>query len=235
MKKLKMKRVFLIIILPIFVALITGGIIAVFAINAYVDHYSINNIYPDTSSTYDQFSEEGQNFQAGMILGAKINASGVMSDMLSDRVKTALNFYKLGIFEKFLISGDHGKSDYDEVNPVKNYLLAQGVPPEDIFMDHAGFDTYDSLYRAKQIFKVESLLIFTQEFHLPRAIYICKNMEIECKGIISDRQKYITIQSNERREVLAKIKAFADVLFKSSPVFLGETIPITGDSIASWD
>ena len=136
---------------------------------------------------------------------------------------------------KILVSGDHGTVEYDEVNTVKAYLLENGVQPENIFLDHAGFDTYDSIYRAKEIFEVESVVIVTQEFHLPRAVYIGNSLGIETHGYIADRQPYVAAIWNSFRESLARIKAFLNVTLNSKPKYLGEPIPITGDGTLSWD
>jgi len=102
-------------------------------------------------------------------------------------------------------------------------------------MDHAGFDTYDSVYRAKEIFEVESMIIFTQEFHLPRAVYIAKKLDMESYGVISDKHIYVAAIYNDLREVLARVKAFGDITFKNKPKFLGDIIPINGNSLESWD
>lgn len=173
--------------------------------------------------------------QAALILGSRVYASGQMSDVLLDRVIKGLELYKNGKVKKLLISGDHGKKEYDEVNTVKDYLLKNGVPGADIFLDHAGFDTYDSIYRARDIFEIKSLIIVTQKFHLPRALYIGNALGIETYGYIADRQPYLAATWNEIRESLARFKAFLNVIFYSEPKYLGDHIPITGDSKLSWD
>lgn len=173
--------------------------------------------------------------QAALILGSRVYSSGQMSDVLLDRVIRGLELYKNGNVKKLLISGDHGQKEYDEVNTVKDYLLKNGVPGADIFLDHAGFDTYDSLYRARDIFEIKSLIIVTQKFHLPRALYIGNALGIETYGYIADRQPYLAAEWNKIRESLARFKAFLNVTLRSKPKFLGDHIPITGDSKLSWD
>lgn len=173
--------------------------------------------------------------QAMLILGSRVYENGNMSAILKDRVDTGLLVYQKGKASKILISGDHGRTTYDEVNTIKDYLLAHGVPAEDIFLDHAGFDTYDSLYRAKAIFKVKSLIIITQQFHLPRALYLGHALGLEVYGFASDLQRYQSDLYNNLREIPARTKAFLDITFNSSPKFLGSTIPIDGDSKLSWD
>lgn len=195
--------------------------------NKVVSSYSEGNIF--------DINDELPQVQAIMILGSRVYANGKMSDILKDRVDTAIRIYKRGDAPKILMSGDNGQETYDEVNTVRTYLIAQGIPAEDIFLDHAGFDTYDSMYRARDIFKVNSLLISTQDFHLPRAIYLAQNLGIEAYGVSADRHEYIGVARSEFREKLARVKAWFNIVLKSQPKYLGEEIPITGDGRATWD
>lgn len=173
--------------------------------------------------------------QAVMILGSKVYSSGKLSDILLDRTLTAMEVYKSGKADKILVSGDHGTNEYDEVNTVKQYLLKNQVPEDDIFLDHAGFDTFDSLYRAKHIFLIESLIVSTQEFHQPRAVFIGNSLGIKTTGIISDRQPYVKSAYFQNREKLAQVKALLNVIFQSKSRYGGESIPITGDGRKTWD
>lgn len=173
--------------------------------------------------------------QAVLVLGARVWENGEMSDIFKDRVQTAIDLYKSDKVEKILVSGDHGRKEYDEVNAAKKFLLEKGISPDDIFLDHAGFDTYDSLYRAKEVFKAESLIISTQDFHLPRALYIAEKLGIDACGVSSDLHRYKGEQQRETREKLAKIKAWLDVTFMAKPKFLGEPIPLSGKGQNSWD
>lgn len=193
------------------------------------------HILNTSSSFVFEANENIASKQTVLILGARVYNDGRMSDILKDRVLTALELYNTKKVEKFLVSGDHGRIGYDEVNTIKAYLLENGVKPEDIFLDHAGFDTYDSIYRAKEIFQVKSLIIVTQRFHLPRAVYIAKSLHVDAIGVIADRHIYIMENYNQLRESLARVKAFVDVTIHSKPKFLGKPIPITGDSKLSWD
>lgn len=174
-------------------------------------------------------------FPVALVLGAKVYNDGRMSDMFKDRVDTALLLYKARRIKKILISGDHGGKNYDEVSTAKNYLLDNDVLPEDIFLDHAGFDTYDSIYRARDIFQASELLIVTQNFHLPRAIYIAKNLGLDAYGISADLHQYQGIEKSRLREKFACIKAWLEIALKSNPRFLGEEISILGDGRKSWD
>lgn len=181
----------------------------------------------------DTFNVEKK--QTALVLGARVWSSGQMSDIFADRAKVAIDLYKNGKVEKILVSGDHGREEYDEVNAAKEFLLQNEIQGEDIFLDHAGFDTYDSLYRARDIFQVESLIVVTQDFHLPRALYLARKLNIDALGVSADLQTYIGADRREAREKLARIKAWLNIVFKSKPKFLGEAIPITGDSQKSWD
>lgn len=173
--------------------------------------------------------------QVGLILGAKVYSDGRLSQMMQDRADTAIGLYKSGKVEKLLMSGDHGTVGYDEVNTVKEYLLNKGVKPEDLFLDHAGFDTYDSVYRARDVFRVKSMTIVTQKFHLPRAVYLARALGMEANGIVADQREYLGMFWNESREMVARSKAFLDILTGAKPKFLGDEIPIEGDSRLSWD
>lgn len=207
--------------------LILCGIFFVIFVNFYILKQSNKYIFENVKDVPET--------QAALILGSRVYSSGKMSDVLLDRVIKGLELYQNGKVKKLLISGDHGTKEYDEVNTVKDYLLKNGVLGADIFLDHAGFDTYDSLYRARDIFEIKSLIIATQRFHLPRALYIGNALGIETYGYVADRQLYLAATWNETRESLARFKAFLNVTFHSKPKFLGDHIPITGDSKLSWD
>ena len=202
-------------------------IFAVLAINFYINSQSKSYIFQDMNDLSEA--------EVALVLGARVYEQGIMSGMFQDRVETAFDLYDLGKVKKVLISGDHGKKNYDEVNTAKDYLLDKGVKSEDIFLDHAGFDTYDSLYRAREIFEVSSVIVVTQNFHLPRAVYIGRKLDLEIYGFSADKHLYANVDYNESREIFSKVKAFFDVSFHAKPKFLGEKIPISGDSKKSWD
>jgi vancomycin permeability regulator SanA len=173
--------------------------------------------------------------QTALVLGARVYQNGSMSPIFEDRAKVALRLYQEGKVQKILVSGDHGRKNYDEVNAAKEFFLDNGVPGEDVFLDHAGFDTYDSLYRARAVFQAESLIVCTQDFHLPRAVYIGRKLGLEVYGISADLQPYLGSQRWELRENAARVKAFVNALFKVKPKFLGPAIPLSGESSKSWD
>ena len=170
-----------------------------------------------------------------LVLGAAV-WSGKPSPMLEDRLNAAIELYKSGVSNKILVSGDHGQDNYDEVNAMKKYAIEKGVPSEDIFMDHAGFSTYESVYRAKEVFGVKSMVIVTQKYHLFRAVYISKKLGIETYGENSDSRKYMGSIERETREVLARIKDFIKVTFNNNSVkYLGDKIDITGSGDVTND
>ena len=137
-----------------------------------------------------------------------------------------------------LFSGDHGKDEYDEVNAMMAYAIELGIPESEIFLDHAGFSTYESMYRAKTIFECDELIIVTQRFHLYRAVFIARRMGIDAVGVSADQTNYRlrTDVKNQVREYLARVKDFFTVMvFKPLPTYLGDPVPITGDADLSHD
>jgi len=166
-----------------------------------------------------------------MVLGAMVHGE-TPSPVLEDRLLFAYELYKTGKAKKILVSGDHGREEYDEVNAMKQFLLDKEVPAEDIFMDHAGFNTYDSMYRAKEVFQVRTLIISTQKFHINRALYLAEKMGIEAYGYPSPDKDLYNMEVLNTREGLAKVKAFLDAdILKRKPKFGGEAIPISGSGL----
>lgn len=170
-----------------------------------------------------------------IVLGAKVKADGQPSDILRDRLLTAIDLYRAGSVEKILVSGDDGQVEYDEVNAMRLYLLSADVDPDDIFLDHAGFDTYDSMIRANKVFGVTKAIVVTQTYHLPRALYLAGAFGIDAQGVAADRQTYRGILRYQARELLADTKAVVSVFAGVSPRFLGDTIDIAGDGRVTWD
>jgi SanA protein len=155
--------------------------------------------------------------------------------MLEDRLITGTALYEKGLSNRLLMSGDHGKDDYDEVNVMKKFAIDRGIPSSHVFMDHAGFSTYDSLYRARDIFLVKKAVIVTQEYHLYRALYVAKGLGIDAIGVSSDLRPYAGQEYRDLREILARVKDFIYVILQPQPTFLGETIPVQGDGDATND
>ena len=166
-----------------------------------------------------------------IVLGASV-VRGKPSPVLKERADTAIALYKAGKAPKILVTGDNGALSHDEVTPVRKYLLDAGVPAQDIFLDHAGFDTYSSIYRAREVFKAEAVTIVTQDFHLPRAVWIARQLDVAASGVVAEGSggslaDYI-------REIPASIKAVIDVVMQREPKYLGPPIPLSGDGQATW-
>ena len=203
----------------IFIILLT--IIITLLINIYVIFLTKSKI-----KNIDKINEE--DIDCIIVLGAGIRGNGP-SPMLEDRLLTSVELYNKKISDKIIVSGDHGRVNYDEVNVMKNYLIEKNIPSENIFMDHAGFSTYDSIYRAKEIFKVKKAIIVTQEYHLYRALYIAKELDIEVYGVSSTKRIYGNQIKRDIREFAARIKDFIKCIFKPKPKYLGEIIPVNGN------
>ena len=183
---------------------------------------------------YDKLTDVPTCYTA-IVLGAKVSSKGVPSDYLQDRLDRSIELYRHKKITRLLLSGDHGQTSYDEVNSMKAYMIGHGIDTADIFLDHAGFNTYNTMVRAKKIFQVKEAIIVTQEFHLPRAVFIARSKGIEAYGIKADKRKYPTLKSLEIREILARVKAVAEVAINKKPEYLGNQIPITGESNLSYD
>ena len=197
-------------------------IVIILSINSFVKIVTKNKILDE----YEYSKLE--NIDCIIVLGAGIWGDKP-SPMLEDRLKEAISLYNQNISSKIIMSGDHGKEDYDEVNIMKEYAIKQGVRSEDIFMDHAGFSTYESMYRAKDVFEANKVVIVTQKYHLYRALYIAKQLGIEAYGVNSNPRKYVGATYREAREIIARDKDFIKCIFKPQPKYLGETIPVNGD------
>lgn len=166
-----------------------------------------------------------------MVLGASV-VRGKPSPVLRERALGALALYRAGKVEKILVSGDDSVEGFDEVSPVRRLLQEEGVPDEDIFLDHAGFDTYSSMYRAREVFAVSDLIIVTQAFHLPRAVYLAHSLGLKATGLaVTER---VSIE-NQIREWGASVKAMIDLTITRAPKYLGEQFPITGDGQETWE
>lgn len=170
-----------------------------------------------------------------IVLGARVYDNGSLSPMLNDRVDTGIAAWESGAGKVLLLSGDHGTYGYDEVNSMKNYALLQGVPRDALFLDHAGFCTYDSMVRAKEVFGAQKVVVVTQSFHLYRALYIARSIGLEAYGVAADLRPYRYQLYNEGRELLARTKDFFSVIFRPDPKYLGDPIDLNGSALATWD
>lgn len=204
--------------------------IVIFSINYYIVKSTEDFVFTDINKL--------PKVDAIIVLGAKVS-NEKLSYVLEDRLVAGVNIIYANKAEAILLSGDHGQKEYDEVNSMRKYIFRRNfnIQKEQIFMDHAGFDTYDSMFRAKEIFGIKSAIIVTQDFHINRSVYIARNLGIEAYGFALDESKYVeSLRLNWRvRELLSRVKAFKDVLLNSNPTYLGEKIPITGNGMKSWD
>lgn len=217
------KKKTLIITLIVLISLVVVALGTVFGINAYVRSVGGDNILTAEEAT------KLTDVDCILVLGCLVKSDGTPSDMLQDRLTRGIELYNLGAAPKLLMSGDHGSEDYDEVGTMKQVATDSRIASEDIFMDHAGFSTYESLYRAKEIFGAEKIIIVTQEYHLYRALYIAEQLGIEAYGVASDYHTYGGQFMRDVREVLARNKDFFTAVFKPKPTYLGEAIPINGN------
>lgn len=170
-----------------------------------------------------------------IVLGCLVRPSGKPSDMLADRLRRGVELYESGAAPKILMSGDHGQKEYNEVQTMKQYALDAGIESSDIFMDHAGFCTYDSIYRAKEIFGAKKIIIVSQEYHLHRALLIARKLGVEAVGVASDYHTYGGQTYRDIREIIARNKDFLYTIIKPKPKYLGEAIPISGDGNLTQD
>lgn len=204
------------IIIIIIIAIIVLGI------NLYVRISTNKQIIKENDYT------ELSDIDCIIILGAGI-WEDKPSPMLEDRLLEGIKLYQNSVSDKIIMSGDHGRREYDEVNIMKNYAIEKGIPSENIFMDHAGFSTYESIYRAKDIFEAKKVVIVTQKYHLYRALYIANQLGLEAYGVGADPRQYIGATYRELREILARDKDFIKCIFKPEPTYLGDTIPVSGN------
>ena len=217
------KRIVLLLLILVFL-----GAISAFLINTWV----ISRSEPWILSTADAASLDADCI---LVLGAGLWAPGEPSPMLADRLSRAMELWDVGAGRRLLMSGDHGSADYNEVAVMRDAALAHGVDASDVFMDHAGFSTYESMVRAKEVFRCSRIVIVTQPYHLYRAVYIARSLGLDAYGVGAEEIPYPNQLWRDFREVLARIKDVGYCLFRPDPTFLGDAIPITGDGLASWD
>lgn len=229
MKKTKIKKPLWLKVLCVVLMLGLLGAAAVFGIDAFV-----------RCSVSDRIVEEAdgaklEDVDCIIVLGCQVRDDGSPSHMLEDRLKRGVALYQLGGAPKLLMSGDHGTAGYDEVDTMKRFAVDSGVPSEDVFMDHAGFSTYETVYRAKEIFGADKVIIVTQKYHLYRALYIAEALGMEAYGVPADYRQYSGQAARDLREILARVKDFGMSVFKPAPTYLGETIPISGNGELTHD
>ena len=172
-----------------------------------------------------------------LVLGSQTRGRR-LSPVLQDRVEAGISLMENQKGKKLLLSGDHGQIYYDEVNAMRLFVLANapGIREEDIFMDHAGFSTWDSMYRARDVFEVKDLIIVTQKFHISRAVCMARSLGLDAVGYGIDQERFSgrSLSFWRLREYFARVKAFFSIVFKPKPRYLGDKIPISGDGRATW-
>lgn len=211
------------ILLTTFLILLALAVIAAAAVLIFNAH--VKNVGGAKIITPEQAAEL-EDVDCIIVLGCKVNDDGVPSNMLYDRILRGVELYHAGAAPKILMSGDHGRADYDEVNTMKQYAIDMGVPSEDVFMDHAGFSTYETMYRARDVFSAKKVIIVTQEYHLYRALYIADKLGLEAYGVACDYRTYSGQTARELREILARTKDYLTTIFLPKPTYLGDVIPI---------
>jgi len=219
----------LIRIAVVLLSLFLLGSVALLGINAYVKGTTNGQIM--TAEEASDLSD----VDCILVLGCLVRSDGSPSDMLADRLHCGISLYRNSTSPKLLMSGDHGREEYDEVNTMKAFAVAEGVPSEDVFMDHAGFNTYESLYRAKEVFGASKVVIVTQEYHLYRALYIVNALGIEAYGVAADTRTYSNQWIRDIREILARNKDALISLFRPEPTYLGDPIDLSGNGNVTND
>lgn len=185
----------------------------------------------------DEVVASGQSYDAILVLGASVNPDGTPSEVLRDRLDVAVSLYRAGVAPKVIMSGDNfsDAEHYNEVSIMKDYAVAQGIPSEDVFCDHAGICTYDSMYRAQYVFKVKTMVVVTQEYHLFRALYDANHLGMEAMGVASDLHGRSVQSLFNPREVFARMSDFAKVWTRANATYLSEEVPLdqSGD-VTTW-
>jgi SanA protein len=211
-------------------ALISGAFVVVLLVvgsNAYI-------LLSAEGESTDRVAEVPR-AQVAIVPGALVQPNGRMSGMLRDRVSQASALWHAGKVEKILVSGDHHTWAYDEPGTMRKALVADGVSPRDVFEDHAGFDTWATMVRARGIFDVRDAVVVTQGFHMPRALFLADAAGIDATGLTADQHRWgYQGKKSEIREVLSRVKAIADVTL-NTPAMAGPSIPISqADGRESW-
>ena len=206
-----------------------GACAAVLAVNGFIIYKVKDRILTA------QEAKELSDVDCIMVLGCGVRKDGTPSMMLRDRLEEGIGLFHAGVSDRMLMSGDHGREDYDEVNLMKSYAVEAGVPSEAVFMDHAGFSTYESMYRARDIFQVRRIVIVTQNYHMYRALYIAQAMGMDAYGVPAEAERYGGQLGRDMRELLARPKDLLYTMIKPKPKYLGEAIPVSGDGNVTND
>lgn len=183
----------------------------------------------DLVSEKDMLKESSFRADCIIVLGAQVKADGTPSKMLRDRLDEGIRLYEAGAAPKILMSGDDGQVEYNEVAAMAAYAEDAGVSKKDLFLDHAGFSTYESMYRAQYIFGVKRAIVVTQKYHEYRALYIGQRLGMDVRGVSAADISYAFQGFRDIREVMARDKDFLQCIFWPKPTYLGDKIDIKGD------
>jgi SanA protein len=210
--------------LKIAVASLVGAAVLLLALYGSVVWATSSSVYSDTALVPPT--------ETALVLGASVKQNGELSPVLQARADAAVALYNAHKVDKILVTGDNSSVGHNEVNPTGRYLLSKGVPKENIFLDHAGFDTYSSVYRAKTVFGVTSLVIVSQSFHLPRALMVAHALGVPASAFVAQGDSLYLY--NWAREVPATLKSMIDLAIERVPKYLGDVISIKGNGAATW-
>lgn len=220
-------------LLIIFILLLLAGALAA-ATNYYVVKSGEKDIVATVDSSDISLDKniirqlQDLNPDCILVLGAAVRGD-TPSKMLQDRLDVAIALYEEGVAPKLLLSGDNGQVYYNEVVVMQKYVLDAGIPPEDVFLDYAGFSTYESMYRARDVFLVETAVVVTQKYHLYRALQIGRSLGLTVRGVASDQKDYAGQDYRDLREIAARIKDVFQSIIQPKPTYLGPEIPIDGN------
>lgn len=205
------------------IAILLISVLSIVIINSHVKNCSQAYIIDKEAAT------KIQDFDAILVLGCQVYDDGTPSSILKDRIIRGVELYQLNTAPKIIMSGDHSGEDYDEVTVMKKVAIDNHVASQDIFLDHSGFSTYESMYRAKAVFGIQKLLIVTQEYHLYRSVYIARQLGIEAYGVSADPNEYQGQINRDTREVFARCKDFFYSMIQPAPTHISDSIDITGN------
>ena len=165
--------------------------------------------------------------QVVIVPGSHVHPDGTLGPVVAERVEAAVALHRAGTVQKVLVSGDHGGAGYNETDPMRDAVLAAGVPASDVFTDYAGFSTWATMSRAREVFGVETAVVVTQGAYAARTVDLAAAAGIEAQG-------YVVREGGRRgREALARVSGLWEALVRPE-VTGGPTHPITGDGRSSW-
>lgn len=206
-------------LVKLLLALAIAAVLFVVGVNAAI-------ILGTRGEIVDEASAASFDADAVVVLGASVMPDGTPSDILKSRLDQGIALYFAGAAPKIIVSGDNGTDSYNECWAMKRYAISRGVPSEDVFCDHAGFSTYETMYRAHHVFGAERVVIATQTYHLYRAIFDAKGVGMEAVGVSDDDRAYVSQHWYDLREIPARTKDFLQVLFSVPSTFVGDPISL---------